>query len=158
VYVGDSGNLRVRAISPAGVVSTLAGSGAAGYVDGAGAGASFTATGAVISDGAGNVYVPDRNSNVVRKITPAGVVSTFAGSGIRGHVDGPVSSAQFNGPQRGGGVDKAGNVYILDTDDWRIRKISRDGTVTTVAGTGNFGYRGAGYGGAILQQYSWAYC
>lgn len=140
VYIGDAGNLRIRAVSPAGTVTTLAGSGVAGYVDGVGTGAHFTATGTVISDGAGNVYVPDRQDNVIRKITPAGGVSTYAGSGVRGHQDGPATTAQFNSPQRGGGVDAAGNVYILDTGDYRIRKISPQGTVSTVAGTGVFGF------------------
>ncbi len=140
VYVGDAGNLRIRAISPSGTVSTLAGSGQAGYVDGIGTAARFSSTGAVISAPDGTLYVPDASNNVVRKITPSGVVSTYAGTGRRGHVDGPASVAEFNAPMRGGGVDAVGNVYILDTGDNRIRKIAPDGRVSTVAGTGVPGF------------------
>ena len=140
VYVGDAGNLRIRAISPSGFVSTLAGSGQAGYVDGPGLAARFSSTGAVISAADGTLYLPDPGNNVVRKITPSGVVSTYAGTGRRGHVDGPVGVAEFNAPMRGGGVDAVGNVYILDTGDNRIRKITPDGSVSTVAGTGVPGF------------------
>jgi len=140
VYVGDFGNLRIRAISPSGTVSTLAGSGVRGYVNGFGTAAQFAATGAVITDAAGNVYVPDPFNSVVRRITPAGVVSTFAGNGTRGHLDGPAGIAQFNSPMRGGGVDGAGNVYILDTADNAIRKITPAGIVSTVAGGGAPGF------------------
>lgn len=140
VYVGDIGNLRIRAISPLGVVSTLAGSGNAGYRDGVGGEAEFGATGTVVADQAGNVYVTDRPNNVIRKVTPAGAVTTHSGTGVRGHTDGPPGVAQFNGPQRGGCVDRAGNFYVLDTVDNRIRRVAPDGSVTTVAGTGTPGY------------------
>jgi sugar lactone lactonase YvrE len=100
-----------------------------------GSAARFTATATVISGPDGSVYVPDGANNVVRKITPAGVVSTFAGNGQRGHVDGPYGVAQLNAPIRGGGVDAAGNVYVLDTGDNKIRKIAPDGSISTVAGT-----------------------
>ena len=141
VYVGDAANLRIRAIGPDGRVYTLAGSGQAGYVDGVGAAARFTATAAIVSGPDGSLYIPDAANNVVRKISPAGIVTTFAGNGRRGHVDGPPGVAQFNAPTRGGGVDAAGNVYVLDTADNRIRRIAPDGSVTTVAGTGARGYR-----------------
>lgn len=136
VYVADAGNLRLRAISPSGIVSTLAGSGQSRYVDGTGAAAEFALTGAIISGRDGTMYVPDPRNNVIRRVTPSGVVSTYAGTGRRGHVDGPVDVAEFNMPMRGGGVDASGNVYILDTGDNRIRRIAPDGRVSTVAGTG----------------------
>ena len=141
VYVGDAGNLRIRAISPSGTVSTLAGSGQAGYVDGVGTAARFASTGAIIVGPDGTLYVPDRDNNVVRKVTRDGVVSTYAGTGHRAHVDGPRGIAEFNAPQRGGGADAAGNVYVLDTGDNGIRKIAPDGSVSTVAGTGQPGFR-----------------
>jgi sugar lactone lactonase YvrE len=141
VYVGDTNNLRIRAIAPDGNVTTLAGSGQVGYVDAVGTAARFTVTAAIISGPDGSLYVPDAANNVVRKITPAGAVSTFAGNGRRGHVDGPHGVAQLNAPTRGGGVDAAGNVYVLDTGDNRIRKIAPDGSVSTVAGTGVAGYQ-----------------
>lgn len=140
VYVADAGNLRLRAISPSGIVSTLAGSGQAGYVDGIGTAAQFPAIAAIISGRDGAMYLPDPGNNVVRKITPSGVVSTYAGTGRRGHVDGPAGVAEFNVPTRGGGVDAAGNVYVLDTGDNRIRKIAPDRSVSTVAGTGVAGF------------------
>ena len=141
VYVGDAGNLRIRAISPSGVVSTLAGSGKVGYADGVGTSASFSSTGAIIIGPDGTLYVPDRDNNVVRKITRDGVVSTYAGTGHRAHVDGPRGVGEFNAPQRGGGADAAGNVYVLDTGDNRIRKIEPAGAISTVAGTGVTGFR-----------------
>lgn len=139
IYAADAGNRRIRAISPSGVVSTVAGSGVAGYVNGVGTAAQFTVTGAVVADRAGNLYVPDRLNSVIRKITPAGVVSTFAGSGTRGHADGPSDIAQFNVPIRMG-VDATGNVYVVDTGDNRIRKVTPQGVVSTVAGSGVPGF------------------
>ena len=150
VYVGDAGNLRIRAVSPSGVVSTLAGSGKVGYVDGVGASASFTTTGALIIGPDGTLYVPDRDNNVVRKITRDGVVSTYAGTGHRSHVDGPRGVGEFNAPQRGGGTDAAGNVYVLDTGDNRIRKIAPDGAISTVIGSGVTGYRDGPVDQALL--------
>ena len=133
VYVGDAGNLRIRAISPSGGVSTLAGSGEAAYVDGVGDQAQFAVTGAIVADPDGNLYVSDRFNSVIRRITPAGVVTTYAGSGVRGHLDGPLLTARFNVPQRLG-ADPLGNVYVLDTGDNAIRKLTPEGFVSTVAG------------------------
>src|SRR5439155_24741704 len=128
VYVADAGNFRIRAISQSGIVSTLAGSGTTGYSNGQGTAAQFGGTFGVVADRAGDLYVPDRPANVIRKITPSGAVSTFSGNGARGHVDGPSSVAQFNGPQYLGGLDASGNLYALDTIDLRIRKIAPDGS------------------------------
>ena len=139
VYVADAGNLRIRAISPAGIVSTLAGSGEAGYLDGVGEAAQFAIMGAVVADPGGNIYTSDRLNGVVRRITPAGVVSTFAGALVRGHLDGPFQTAQFNVPTRMG-ADPLGNVYVLDTGDNRIRRMTPDGFVSTVAGGTEPGY------------------
>jgi len=139
IYVADAGNLRIRAISPTGDVSTLAGSGVAGYADGVGTAAQFAAAGAIAADSSGNVYVPDPINSVIRKITPAGVVSTFAGSGERGHVDGPPNVAEFDRTVRIAG-DSRGSIYVVDTGDSRIRKITAAGVVSTIAGTGSFGY------------------
>ena len=129
VYVADSN--RIRKITPAGVVTTLAGSGTGGSADGTGAAAQFDGPIGVAVDSAGTVYVAD--SNRIRKITPAGVVTTMAGS-TRGLADGTGSAAQFYAP-RGVAVDSSGTVYVADAGNNRVRKITSAGVVTTLAGS-----------------------
>jgi DNA-binding beta-propeller fold protein YncE len=121
-------------------VSTLAGSGAAGAVDGTGTAASFSAPNDVTVDAAGNVYVADYGNNLIRKITPAGVVTTLAGSGVPGAADGKGTAASFFCPA-GVAADQAGNVYVADYSNNLIRKIDPNGVVTTLAGAAN----GSGY-------------
>jgi hypothetical protein len=138
VYVADSRNNRIRKITPAGVVTTLAGSGDDGYKDGTGTAAQFDSPHGVAVDGAGNVYVADYNNHCIRKITPAGVVTTLAGSGAAGYADGTGTAAQFYWPTSVA-VDGAGNVYATDDSNHRIRKITPAGAVTTLAGSGAAG-------------------
>ena len=133
VYVADTGNHIIRKITPAGVVTTLAGSGAVGSTDATGTAASFFYPYGVAVDAAGNVYVADTFSNKIRKITPAGMVTTLAGSGTAGSTDATGTAASFNLPS-GVAVDAAGNVYVADTFSNKIRKISPAGGVTTLAG------------------------
>jgi sugar lactone lactonase YvrE len=135
VYVADYGNDEIRKITPAGAVTTLAGSGAQGNADGTGSAASFNYPESVALDSTGNVYVADYGNNEIRKITPAGVVTTLAGSGEKGDADGTGSAASFNGPE-GVAVDSAGNVYVADYGNNQIRKITPAGAVTTLAGSG----------------------
>jgi sugar lactone lactonase YvrE len=135
VYVADNGNSMIRKITPKGVVTTLAGSGNRGAANGAGTAASFNQPQALTVDAGGNVYVADEGNNLIRKITPQGVVTTLAGSGSAGAVNGVGTAASFNGPA-GITVDASGNVYVGDSNNNLIRKIAPDGTVTTVAGTG----------------------
>jgi sugar lactone lactonase YvrE len=139
VYVTDGGNQRVRKITPAGVVSTLAGDGTTGFADGPGATARFNVPLGVAVDAAGNVYVGEEMNDRIRKITPAGVVSTLAGSGTRGFVDGPGAVAQFSSPE-GVAVDRSGNVYVADENNHRIRKITPAGVVSTLAGDGTLAF------------------
>jgi len=136
VYVADFGNNTIRKITPAGVVSTLAGTtGAPGSVDGIGTAASFYQPNGIATDSAGNVYVADIGNNTIRKITPAGVVSTLAGTtGAQGSTDGTGGAATFNTPWSIA-TDSAGNVYVADTNNNAIRMITPDRVVTTVAGT-----------------------
>jgi NHL repeat len=134
VYVADYGNDTIRKISPAGVVTTLAGSGFAGSTDGTGRAAQFNSPAGVAVDQAGNVYVADTSSDTIRKITPAGVVTTLAGEVlVAGSADGVGNAARFNQPD-GVAVDTVGRVYVADTLNNTIRKVSSDGAVTSFAG------------------------
>ena len=118
VYIADAGeNNRILKIAPDGIVTTLA--------------ASFDTPSGLAIDDDGNLYVADTGGNAIRKVTPEGVVSTIAGDGTAGYVDGPAAQSQFNGPI-GVAVDDE-NVYVADTYNDRVRKISADGQVTTVA-------------------------
>jgi ABC-type branched-subunit amino acid transport system substrate-binding protein/sugar lactone lactonase YvrE len=122
-------------------VSTLAGDGYRGHRDGPGSQARFAGPiGGMAIDRQGNIYIPDPFAHRIRRITPDGMVSTLAGTGIPGYADGPIAIAQFNGPV-GLAVDAAGNVYVADGGNHRIRLVRPDGTVTTLAGTGEPGYR-----------------
>jgi sugar lactone lactonase YvrE len=135
VYVADRGNDTIRKVTAGGVVTTLAGTaGMAGSADGTGAAARFSSPNGVAVDSAGNVYVGDTQNSTIRKITPAGVVMTVAGSApITDGLDGTGAAARFNGP-RGVAVDGAGNVYVADTYNSTIRKVTPAGVTTTVAG------------------------
>ena len=116
VYVADSGNATVRMITPAGVVTTLAGTaGVTGSTDATGAAASFYGPTGVATDGANNVYVADQGNSTIRKITPAGVVTTLAWTaGIRGSTDATGAAASFDSPS-GVATDGADNVYVADS-------------------------------------------
>jgi streptogramin lyase len=135
VYVADYGNNTIRKITSSGVVTTLAGSALqAGSTDGTGSTARFNGPAGVSVDGSGNVYVPDAGNSTIRKITSSGVVTTLAGgAGQNGSTDGTGLSARFWNPQ-GVAVDGSGNVYVTDTYNNTIRKITSSGVVTTLAG------------------------
>ena len=136
VYVVESGPGTVRKITPAGVVTTVAGAAnQIGLVDGTGSAARFNVPFDIAVDIGGNLYICDHGNNAIRKVTPAGVVTTLAGSSSPGKVDGTGSAALFKFPA-GISVDAAGYVYVADTDNQVIRKISPTGVVTTIAGSG----------------------
>jgi len=135
VYVADAANSTIRKITPAGVVITLAGvAGTSGSTDGAGSDARFGYPEGIACDGTGNLYVADTTASTIRKVSPTGVVTTFAGSsGQTGSSDGVGSSVRFNRPE-GVAVDAAGNIYVADTVNRTIRRAGPDGTFITIAG------------------------
>jgi ABC-type branched-subunit amino acid transport system substrate-binding protein/sugar lactone lactonase YvrE len=145
IYVADSRNNCIRAISPDGVVTTLAGNGERGFQDGPPDQAQFDGPSRLAVDAGGNLYVCDsldreyRGNHAIRRITPDGVVTTVAGNGQPGLADGPLAEARFY--HLGGmDVDAVGNLYVADVLSERIRVITPQGMVYTLAGTGASGY------------------
>jgi sugar lactone lactonase YvrE len=133
VYVADTQNNMIRKIMPDGTVTTLAGRPTADTKDHPGALTRFDNPYGIAVDKLGNVFVSDWDKDLIKKITPDGRVSVFAGTGDRGLKDGPLASASFYLPE-GLAFDQKGNLYVADTYNNMIRKISRDGKVTTLAG------------------------
>jgi sugar lactone lactonase YvrE len=135
LYVADSINFTIRKITPTGKVTTLAGkAGAQGSADGSSAVARFNDPDGIACDAVGNLYISDFGNNTVRKITPAGKVTTLVGTaGPHGSADGSGAAARFKGPF-GIACDAAGNLYVADTANATIRKITPAGKVTTLAG------------------------
>src|SRR5947208_5500734 len=126
-----------------GIITTVVGG---GTFDGAAA-TNFPLNGplGIAVDNSGNIYIADNNVSCIRKVSTAGIISTVAGNGMEGFSGdgGPATSAQIN-QSPGVAVDNAGNIYIADTGNNRIRKVNPAGIISTVAGTGNAGYSGDG--------------
>jgi sugar lactone lactonase YvrE len=163
--VADEGNDTIRKVTSGGVVTALAGDGSAtnmlsrellrGYADGAGNAARFNNPSGVAVDTAGNVYVADTGNHIIRKITSSRVVTMLAGDAtatnifsrepLGGYADGSGNAARFNNPS-GVAVDTAGNVYVADTGNHTIRRVTSGGVVTTIGGTAGVmdGVAGAG--------------
>ncbi|MFT3784300.1 MAG: immunoglobulin domain-containing protein [Nibricoccus sp.] len=135
VYVADTANSIIRKITPAGVVTTLAGSSSnQGYRDGTGTAAWFNTPASLTVDGLGVVYVADSGNAVIRKIALDGTVTTLAGTaGSTGSTDGTGAAARFNQPS-GIVVDSTGTLYVSDTLNHTVRKVTSAGVVTTLAG------------------------
>ncbi|MGP8215590.1 MAG: T9SS type A sorting domain-containing protein [Bacteroidia bacterium] len=146
-YIADAGNARIRKITTAGVITTIAGDSTAGYnSDGIQATmAELSHPTGVAIDNSGNVYIADENNNRIRKVNSAGIISTIAGTGTPGYNgDGiAATSAQLQAPT-GITVDTLGNLYIADYYNARIRKIDNAGTISTIAGNGTEAYSGNG--------------
>lgn len=120
-------------------VTTFSGTaGLTGLVNSTGSASRFNEPYGITADKNGNIFVADRLNNVIRKITPAGVATVFAGSGIAGSTDGTATTSSFNEPWAIAN-DTLGNLYVADTKSYKIRKIDASGNVTTIAGTGVFG-------------------
>ncbi len=161
LYIADSGTGRVRKISPDGVIGTVAGSIQAVVPGSSGDGGPATAAQMwwpkdIALDSSGDLYIADTGNNRVRMVTPAGIITTFAGIGGPGYVGaylgdgGPAVSAGLYFPS-GLAVDGAGNLYVADTNNHRVRKISLAGIITTIAGNGIAGWSGDG-GPAVQAQ------
>ncbi|MFE2970402.1 RICIN domain-containing protein [Streptomyces sp. NPDC059340] len=145
VYIADTNNHRIRKITADGKISTIAGTGTAGFSgDGGPATAArlHTPLGVAV-DSTGTLYFSDHVNHRVRKITTDGKISTVAGTGVAGSQgdNGPAVSAQLNGPYAVA-VDGTGDLYIADAANHRVRKVTADGKITTVAGTGTAGFGG----------------
>ena len=166
VYFSELNYNRIRKVSPSGVVSTLAGReySIAGYANGTGANALFNAPFGLAINSSGDIFVADSGNNRIRKITPAGVVSTFAGNGVGGLVNGPAASASFSKP-REVVADPYGNLYVgeiqynqlKDNFDPNFRKISADGLVSTLSNIGGSYPNSSGNGPLFLNNKGLAY-
>ncbi|MCI0539286.1 MAG: hypothetical protein L0Z50_29110, partial [Verrucomicrobiales bacterium] len=154
IYVADTLNHTIRKLTPTGSVTMVAGlAESIGSADGAGDGARFNHPHGLAVDGAGNLYVADTVNHLVRKVTPAGVVTTLAGmAGSTGSADGTGNAAQFNQPS-GVAVDSMGNLYVADTFNHTIRKVTPEGVVTTLAGLSDSIDSADGNGSAVRFHY-----
>ena len=147
VYIADTDNNRIREVTTAGIISTIAGNGTTGY---SGDGGQATAAElnlpyGIAVDAASNVYIAVERNNRIRTVSTAGIISTVAGNGTLGYSGdgGQATAAEFNYPY-GVAIDAAGNLYIDDESNERIRTVSTAGIINTVAGNGAVGYTGDG--------------
>ena len=149
LYVSDSGNGRIRRIDAEGVITTIAGTGGRGFSGDGGPAteAQFAALAYLAADELGNLYVSDSGNHRIRRIDTEGVITTIAGTGVRGFSGdgGPATEARFSAPG-GLALDGSGNLYVADSGNNRIRRIDAEGVVTTIAGSGPVFSQG-GYSG-----------
>jgi sugar lactone lactonase YvrE len=142
VYIADTGNCRIRKVANDGVITTIAGNGNCGFSGDGGPAttAMLNAPRGVAVDSAGNVIVSDTSNNRIRKIT-AGVINTIAGDGTAnfGGDEGQATEAKLNYPRRAV-IDRADNIYVADSGNNRIRKITPAGIISTIAGNGEYGW------------------
>ncbi|MET9753403.1 RICIN domain-containing protein [Streptomyces syringium] len=147
LYISEYGNNRIRKVTPDGKISTVAGTGTKGYSGDCGpaVSAQLNCPRGVAVDSAGSVYIADSDNHRVRKITADGKISTVAGTGTKGFGGdgGPATAAQLDGPY-GVAVDSTGTLYVSDYNNHRVRKITTDGKISTVVGTGAAGADGDG--------------
>jgi len=152
VYFTDSRAMVVRKVNPQGIISTIAGTGVRGSTGdyGPAINAQLSSPGGLVIGRDGSIYVSERGVGRIRRISPNGIISPFAGTGVPGFSGdgGPATEAQFDDADQTE-IDDAGNFYIVDLNNARVRKISPTGIITTIAGNGNFG--SAGDGGPAIE-------
>ena len=147
LYMSDAGNNTVRRIGLDGSITLVAGTGQAGWSGDGGPAtqALLSAPSGLALDNAGNLYIAERGNSVIRRVSPSGVIQTVAGNGTAGFSgDGGSATAARIALPDGVAVDSAGNIYIADTANHRIRKVTSDGTIQTIAGSGTYGTTGDG--------------
>jgi uncharacterized protein (TIGR03437 family) len=157
IYIADRDANVVRKVTPGGTIQTVAGTSTAGYSGDSGPAMAAQLNGpyGVAIDAAGNLYIADTKNEAIRKVTSDGTINTAAGTGVRGYVGdgGPARSARLDGPEAVA-VDSAGNFYIADTFNGRIRRVGTNGTIATVAGVGSTGLFGGDGGPATAASIS----
>ena len=150
LYIAEFGNSRIRRVNGTGTITTVAGTGEHGYSGDGGSAvqAQLYRPRGVAVDGDGNLYIADTVNNRIRRVDTAGKITTVAGTGERGFTGdgGPAISARLRSPHRVA-VDGGGNLYFVDADNNRLRRVDPSGTITTVAGSGEPGFLGEGYSG-----------
>ena len=159
LYIADTGNHRIRKVDSTGTITTIAGTGEGGFSGdgGAATAAQLSFPYDVVVDGAGNLYIADTSNHRIRKVDSTGTITTIVGTGVGGFSGdgGAATAAQLNSPS-GVALDGAGNLYIVDQSNHRIRKVDSTGTITTIAGTGLYGFSGDG-GAATAAQLGFPY-
>ena len=146
LYIADTNNWRIRKVSISGIITTVAGKGTEGFSgDGGAATSAELYPWGVALDPSGNLYIADGRNYRIRKVSTSGIITTVAGKGTKGFSGdgGPAGSAEL-GFTGGVALDSAGNIYIADGGNNRIRKVSTSGIITTVAGKGTKGFSGDG--------------
>lgn len=145
LYLSDTDHHRVRKVSVNGAISTVAGTGIAGFSGDSGpaASAQLNLPYGLAADGAGNLYIADLGNSRIRRVAPDGTISTYAGGGSSAGEGGLAATANLRTP-RNVAVDAAGNLYLSEFEGHRVRKVTPDGRIATVAGTGVAGFRGDG--------------
>ena len=147
LYIADTNNDRIRKVTTAGTITTVAGNGTASYSgdNGPATSATLNKPSAVVEDSAGNLDIVDTDNNAIRMVNTTGTISTIAGNGTAGYSgdDGAATSARLNAPY-GLNVDSAGNLYIADSMNNVVRMVNTTGVITTLAGNGTYGYSGDG--------------
>lgn len=146
LYINDIGNYRIRKVTPGGIISTVAGTGINGNTgDGGAATAADINASSMAIDPIGNIYISNKTDHIIRKINTLGIITTIAGNGVAGFSgDGGVATAATLNAPANIAIDAAGNLFIADLGNYRIRKIDPSGVISTYVGNGTSGYSGDG--------------